>query len=672
MKIYFILSVCLISTLRLFAQNPRTLDSLFTRVESGNQKERINTYVAIAREYRQINADSTNWYAQIAIQKAELFKYPKGKIDALYEIGYAADRTGDYTQAVKLFNDVIAQSDSINYTIGLTKGYNGLGLVYELQGDYVNALHYHLLNLEILEKLNDRPGMAMVYNNIAIVYKDQKEYDKSLESHWKSLKISEESLDSLGMAISNFNIGHMYQLKGNGEQALFHYLKTKEITELINDIYGMGKVHHSIGDIYYSDKLYKKAFDYYSKSKAFFEECKANTDITDPLIGLGKIYLQDSNHARAQQYLSQALVMAQKTGHIDNIMNSSELLFQSAKQMGDYQKALDYYVLFNTMKDSTLNSEQIKQLTLLEAEYNFQKERASINYANERARMTLDQQIEKQRNTQNASIVGMVLLVGVLIILYRYYRLKKHANLELQLLNAEIQDRNASLSNLNAEKNSLIGIVAHDLKNPLSNIIGAVGVLKASEKEEEKIKFLDIVQASGMKLIDMISEILNVESIEQRVADLDLSSINLTEIINDVIDQFDQQAKTKNVQLVRDITENVHIIAHVTYVSQVIENLLSNAIKFSSEQKNVFINLSIDQSQALIEVRDEGPGLDEEDKARLFQKYQRLSAEPTAGEDSTGLGLSIVKKFVDAMKGGIWVESEVGRGASFFVAFELA
>ncbi|WP_420581596.1 tetratricopeptide repeat-containing sensor histidine kinase [Reichenbachiella sp.] len=672
MKVYLLLLVCLFSAFPLFAQNPRILDSLFAKTESGNQREQVDAYVDIAREYRQINADSTNWYAQIAIQRAESLNYPEGKIDAYYEIGFAADRTGDYARAVQLFNNVITQSDSINYTIGLTKGYNGLGLVYEMQGDYVKALHYHLLNLEILEKLNDRRGMAMVYNNIAIVYKDQKEYDKSLESHWKSLKISEETFDSLGMAISNYNIGHTNQLKGNNEQALFHFLKTKEITELTNDIYGMGKVYHSIGDIYYSDKLYKKAFDYYSKSKAFYEECTANTDLTDPLIGLGKIYLHDSNHNQAQQYLSKALSLAQKTGHIVNIRNSSELLFQSSKQMGDYQRALDYYVLFNTMKDSTLNDEQIKRLTLLEAEYNFKKERDSINYANEKARMTLDQQIERQQNTQNVSIIGMVILIGVLIILYRYYQLKKHAHLELQLLNAKIQDRNASLSNLNAEKNNLIGIVAHDLKNPLSNIVGAAGVLKTSEKDEEKLKFLDVIHTSGRKLMNMISEILNVESIEQRVADLDLSNINLTEVVNDVIDQFDEQAKAKQVQLVPHITENVHINAHAIYVPQVIENLLSNAIKFSPSEKNVFINLSINQSQALMEVRDEGPGLDKEDKARLFQKYQRLSAEPTAGEDSTGLGLSIVKKFVDAMKGKIWVETEVGKGASFFVAFELA
>jgi signal transduction histidine kinase len=74
----------------------------------------------------------------------------------------------------------------------------------------------------------------------------------------------------------------------------------------------------------------------------------------------------------------------------------------------------------------------------------------------------------------------------------------------------------------------------------------------------------------------------------------------------------------------------------------------------------------------MCEVRDEGPGLTEEDKKKLFGKYQRLSAMPTGNESSTGLGLSIVKKFVDVMNGEIWCESEHGKGASFFVRFKLA
>ena len=102
------------------------------------------------------------------------------------------------------------------------------------------------------------------------------------------------------------------------------------------------------------------------------------------------------------------------------------------------------------------------------------------------------------------------------------------------------------------------------------------------------------------------------------------------------------------------------------------ENLLSNAIKFSPIDKSIFIKLSVQGSKAVCMIKDQGQGLSESDISKLFVRYQKLSATPTGNETSTGLGLSIVKKYIDAMNGKIWVESAKGKGASFFVSFEIA
>jgi signal transduction histidine kinase len=102
---------------------------------------------------------------------------------------------------------------------------------------------------------------------------------------------------------------------------------------------------------------------------------------------------------------------------------------------------------------------------------------------------------------------------------------------------------------------------------------------------------------------------------------------------------------------------------------QVLENLVSNAVKYSPPGKNIFVRLKKQPSVARMEVQDEGPGLSAEDQKKLFGKFARLSAKPTGGEHSTGLGLSIVKKMVEAMNGKVWCESELGRGATFIVEF---
>jgi signal transduction histidine kinase len=102
---------------------------------------------------------------------------------------------------------------------------------------------------------------------------------------------------------------------------------------------------------------------------------------------------------------------------------------------------------------------------------------------------------------------------------------------------------------------------------------------------------------------------------------------------------------------------------------QVLENLVSNAVKYSPPGKDIFVRLKKMPDAVRCEVQDEGPGLSAEDQKKLFGKFARLSAKPTGGEHATGLGLSIVKKMVEAMNGQVWCESEPGRGALFIVQF---
>jgi signal transduction histidine kinase len=116
----------------------------------------------------------------------------------------------------------------------------------------------------------------------------------------------------------------------------------------------------------------------------------------------------------------------------------------------------------------------------------------------------------------------------------------------------------------------------------------------------------------------------------------------------------------------------VSVLADATVLTQVIENLVSNAVKYSPTGKNIYARLRRSPEGTRIEMQDEGPGLSAEDQKKLFGKFARLSAKPTGGEHSTGLGLSIVKKMVEAMNGKVWCESELGSGATFIVEFPSA
>jgi signal transduction histidine kinase len=245
---------------------------------------------------------------------------------------------------------------------------------------------------------------------------------------------------------------------------------------------------------------------------------------------------------------------------------------------------------------------------------------------------------------------------------------------EVEKQKDEILKKNEELLILNNEKNNLIGIVAHDLKSPLNQIRGLLSILKltASNLSEETISYIDMMDQSSGRLSDMIAKILDVEAIESQKMNLVMEEIELAEILRSLTGRYRLAASQKEISIRENAIVGVKARVDRSYTEQIFENLLSNAIKFSPNNRTIFINLFCTDQQITCEIKDEGPGLTESDKKMLFGKYQKLSAKPTGNETSTGLGLSIVKKFVEAMQGRIWCESQAGKGASFFVAFPLA
>jgi two-component system sensor histidine kinase/response regulator len=146
------------------------------------------------------------------------------------------------------------------------------------------------------------------------------------------------------------------------------------------------------------------------------------------------------------------------------------------------------------------------------------------------------------------------------------------------------------------------------------------------------------------------------------------TTVNLAEAVAAAVQQYDDAARQKKIKIQTDFpAEPVVTLADVSALDQVLDNLISNALKFSSPDKQIFISVRSVKNHAECVIRDEGPGFTVEDKTRMFHRYGRLSARPTGGEPSTGLGLSIVRKLVQAMDGELLCESNPGQGATFTI-----
>ncbi len=269
--------------------------------------------------------------------------------------------------------------------------------------------------------------------------------------------------------------------------------------------------------------------------------------------------------------------------------------------------------------------------------------------------------------------VGIGILITVSIL--GANRINKRRNEALQKLIEErtnaLRKKNEELMSLNEEKNNLIGIVSHDLRNPLAQMMGLLSLIKTTKQvDDEATTYLGLMKDTIMRLNNLVLKILDIDAIESKKINTKIESLNISEVIGVVADRFAKEAAAKNITIKSQIPPDEYGMADKNYLEQVFDNLLSNAIKFSPHSMGIFLGLEIAENNIIFKIKDQGPGLTESDMQKIFGKYQKLSARPTGGETSTGLGLSITKKFVEAMNGEIWCESEPENGAIFFVSLK--
>lgn len=233
----------------------------------------------------------------------------------------------------------------------------------------------------------------------------------------------------------------------------------------------------------------------------------------------------------------------------------------------------------------------------------------------------------------------------------------------------EIEEQNRELVELNDLKNKFVGMVAHDLRNPLVSIRGLSNMLSTDDTLglEDCVVYGGMIETTADKMLKLVNDILDISVIESGELKLERADQSLRDLLVGRIEILSAVARKKDIEISFDAGIECRAVIDSARLEQVADNLISNAIKFSPSGSSVQVSLIDNEQQLGFSVKDEGPGLSESDKSKMFGHFQKLSAQPTGGESSTGLGLSIVKKIVQAHAGTIIVESSLGEGAKFIV-----
>ncbi len=241
-------------------------------------------------------------------------------------------------------------------------------------------------------------------------------------------------------------------------------------------------------------------------------------------------------------------------------------------------------------------------------------------------------------------------------------------------LERSLRHKQKELTDLNRMKNQFIGVVAHDLRNPVISIRGFSELLlkEPGNLGQDQMEFLNIIHATSRSMLTMINDLLDISLIDSGKWEIVKQPYSLKRLVEERIRLNSLQATQKQITIHEHLKDVPRIAVDHHRVGQAADNLISNAIKYSPYGANIYLVLAVEDGFIKFSVRDEGPGIPEAERPLLFREFHRLSIRPTGGETSTGLGLSITKKIMEAHGGAIEVESHERKGSTFTLVFPVS
>jgi signal transduction histidine kinase len=564
----------------------------------------------------------------------------KQEIANVYNLlGVINKSLGNYGVALSFWQNCPEIFNEIGDVRGLASVYNNIAATNNQLGNFAEALEFYQKCPDLFEQANYKEGVAISLTNIGIVYENLKDYEKSLEFHQKSIEILEEIGEPRRLAQSLHNTAATLRLLKQNDEALEKALKSLEISEKNKYKLEIANTYRLLSALYRELNNSKESIKYSELSLELSKETNDVFKIISSLIETATTYRTFEKTTKTEEYLKEALKRCEEIQAKELLFKTHEELALFYKEKKNYKKALEHYEKFHNLENVVFNEKS-------------------------------DEQIQSMR------------------VLHDVAQKEKEAEI-YKLKNIELASFNERLQELNDEKNEFLGIAAHDLKNPLASIMLTASMVKEYHQRlnpEKLVKEMNKIEDIAKRMRSIISNLLDVNAIETGKMNLNYEVLDGNEILNDVIGDYIIQSKQKDITLhFNNDADNSLIKVDKNSLHEILENVVSNSVKYSPKEKSIWVRAFVATGKALqfpttlsnqeyyvVSVKDEGPGISVEDQKKLFSKFGKLSAKPTGGESSTGLGLSIVKKLAEMMQGHVWCESTFGEGATFFTAFPIS
>ncbi len=624
-----------------------------------------NTNVGVAI-FRLGYHDSAKYYYDAALRLYQEVGDEREIARANVRLATYFDSKGYFDLSIRANNEAIASFEVLKDTFNLGIAYYNLASTYGYKNERDKEVEHYLISLELTKAINDTEGIAWAYSGLFTAYSLIKNYEEAYKALQKEEKIRKALGAPYYIGKVFYNYSTYFEAIGQYDSSMYYAHKALEIFEENGYKDYEAACYDQLGVIHHANKSYQKSIEAYENSLAIIQTISGDKavvtlkDMAITFIALGK-------WDQARTTLDRALKQSKEFNSELETVAVLEQLYKLDSISNNWQSAFNHLQQLSNLKNELTRKENTNRLQ--ELNIIFETEQRDLEITNLKQldvarEEKLQAEIKQKYYLTIATVVTLVFLV-IGIILYNRLRHSKN----------EIAQQKNSLELLNQTKDRFFGIIAHDLRGPITALKGITDLLSYNIKKgkmDSLPKIAAQIDSSSNRVNSLLDNLLSWALSQQGTVPYSPSNYPLKDLVEESLLYFEDMAAAKQIEIKCDIPSELTIFCDKESLSTVFRNLINNSIKFTHSGGCLTINSESKDNRIDVLLKDDGIGMSPEKVTKIFSLDSSKIADGTAKEKGSGLGLMLVKDFIAMNKGQINVSSKPNEGSEFLISLPVA
>lgn len=646
-----------------YCQSPQVIDSLMRSLKAApHDSVKVRVYEELAYQYADMKSDTALYYARKGMTLTKNLPpvyraLMKGSIGRIKSI----NRLDDY--GVLELSEALAIYETLGDSAGMATSHQNLGNAFEKKSLLEKATFHLLESARLRRYLGDNRKLAFALNGLGLVYDKMRLYDRAMECYKEGITYLEPNDPSRNMFLNN--MGMIYLERDQSLEAKNVYLKIFNDPSMKGNERRIASVAGNLGESYFRLEMFDSAIFYSSKSLLMKQKNGPPATVAFPAFTLAKVYQKRREFDKAIQYAELALNVSTQFADIENIHDATKILSWIYRDAGQPQKAYDHLLNAYNLRDSLANMATIQAVNDAQIKYDSEL----TDWENKNLRQAADLN-EQTIQTQRIILAGVVIVILLLVVIALLFRKQLQ---ERKKLLTKIENQANKLAELDAAKTRFFANISHDLRTPLSLILGAFDNIQ--EREDKLLdsvskEELEMGYRNAKRLLYMADEIMDLTRLEEGKLKIQLQQVKIVPYTRLLVKMFHSATDIKDISLSfnSNIDEEAIVTLDPYQFEKVIYNLLSNAIKHTPAKGSIQVGIQpLMHEEIQLTIADTGTGISAESLPHIFDRFYQSLTNAYKAQEGIGIGLALVKEIIDLHEGKIYADSTLGVGTTFFI-----